>query len=475
MELERLFRELAPDVDFCSLRYESERSESLHVRQDVPLPVGSDADVGAMVTVIDKGGLGYAATPDLSRSGLERALRRAADWAKATAGHGVTDFSAIEMPHPTGSYATPVEKAWDSLDLASKVDMLVAESKRLKTDDRVVDWQVGLDYNHRETVYLTSEGGKVEQSFDFMVPGIDVTAHADGETISRSLGGRGACRQGGLEVLDAVRFREVGPELVEDALALLSAPPCPSGDMDLVLAPDQMILQVHESIGHPLELDRILGDERNYAGRSFVTLDMFGSFRYGSDLLNITHDPSRPFQFASYAFDDEGSASEREYLIQNGILVRALGGCVSQHRAGVPGVANSRASSWNRPPIDRMANVNLEPGTSSLEEMIGSVENGVYMKTNTSWSIDDSRNKFQFGCEWGQRIENGRLTHLVKKPNYRGISRTFWRNLAAVGNEDTLEVLGTPNCGKGEPSQAARAGHAAPACLFRDTAVFGGE
>src|SRR5262249_13529080 len=233
--------------------------------------------------------------------------------------------------------------------------------------------------------------------------------------------------------------------------------------------------QIHESIGHPLELDRILGDERNYAGRSFVSLDMFGSYRYGSDLLNITFDPTRPGELASYAFDDEGALATREEIIRAGILLRPLGALSSQVRAGRPGVANARASSWNRPPIDRMANLNLEPGTATVAGMIAAVERGIYMKTNCSWSIDDSRNKFQFGCEWGRLIEDGRLTTVVKNPNYRGISASFWRSLARVGDRSTVQVLGTPYCGKGEPSQVIRVGHAAPACVFTDVDVFGGD
>jgi predicted Zn-dependent protease len=236
-----------------------------------------------------------------------------------------------------------------------------------------------------------------------------------------------------------------------------------------------MILQIHESIGHPLELDRILGDERNYAGTSFVTPEMIGSYQYGSKLLNITYDPSRPEQFASYGFDDEGLKAQREYIIKEGVLLRTLGSSTSQARSGIPGVANSRASSWNRPPIDRMANLNLEPGTSTFDEMVGSIKHGVYMKTNRSWSIDDSRNKFQFGCEWGRLIEDGKITTLVKNPNYRGISATFWRNLKMTGDTSTFQVMGTPNCGKGEPNQVIRVGHASPTCVFADVDVFGGE
>jgi predicted Zn-dependent protease len=243
----------------------------------------------------------------------------------------------------------------------------------------------------------------------------------------------------------------------------------------VLLAPDQMVLQIHESIGHPLELDRILGDERNFAGTSFVTPDMFGTYRYGSEHLNITFDPTRPEELASYAYDDEGTPAEKTWLIRDGVLERPLGGAISQSRAGLPGVANSRAASWNRPPIDRMANLNLEPGTATFAALVEGIEHGVLLETNASWSIDDSRNKFQFGCERGTIIENGALRHVVKNPNYRGISAEFWRSLARVGNADTVRVLGTPFCGKGEPSQTIRVGHASPACVFTNVDVFGGE
>jgi predicted Zn-dependent protease len=428
-----------------------------------------------MVTVIDRGGLGYGATSDLSEGGLRRAAEQALEWAHRTAGHSVVDFSKIEMPRPSAEWRTPVRVPWESVSLNQKIDWLKAECARLKTDPRIVDWEATLWNVATESWYMTADGALGRQQFNYLVPVLRATANEGAETATRTLGGRGYCRQGGLEVLDDVGFRTAAPQIASDALELLTAPNCPSGKMDVVLAPDQMILQIHESIGHPLELDRILGDERNYAGTSFVTLDMLGTYRYGSDLLNVTYDPTLPSQFASYGFDDDGVPARKEFVIRNGILERALGSVVSQSRAGLAGVANARAQSWNRPPIDRMANLNLECGTSSLDEMIAAVEHGVYMKTNCSWSIDDSRNKFQFGCEWGQVIENGRLTNVVKKPNYRGISATFWRNLKMVGDASTHDVMGTPYCGKGEPNQVVRVGHASPACLFADVDVFGGE
>ena len=475
--LKRHFAQAKPAVDFCSLRFVEETSETLTVRQDVPEPAQLATSRGAMVTVIDGGGLGYAATSDLSGAGLCEAFRRAGDFARATAGRSVVDYREVAQPAPRGRYASPVARDAATLSRADKYALLAAESTACRVDDRIVDWETSLWSTRTRAAIFTSEGGDLRQDFDFVVPNVSVTAYAGGVSQTRTAAGQynGFCRQGGVEILEAFGMQGRGRETGEGALELLLAPNCPTGTMDVVLMPDQMMLQIHESIGHPLELDRILGDERNFAGTSFVTLDMIGHYRYGSALLNVTHDPTRPEQYASYGWDDDGLAADKQFLIRDGVLVRALGGSVSQARAGVAGVASTRACSWNRPPIDRMANLNVEPGTASLEELVGAVKLGVMMRTNMSWSIDDSRNKFQFGCEWGRVIREGRLCEVVKNPNYRGVSATFWRSLSGVGDAATFEVMGTPFCGKGEPSQVIRVGHASPACRFSGVDVFGGE
>lgn len=475
------FKEFAPAVDHCSIRVVEEDAEMISVRQDVPEPVQSSRDRGAMVTVVDGDGVGYAATSDLSDAGLKDAIARAHEWARLARGRSVFDGVPPELPRPNGRYATPVAKPL-RLSKAERIELLMRESTACKLDGRIVDWAALLWTTRTRQLIATADGGETFQQWEFTVPGLHVTAHEGGVTQTRSWGGRynGYCQQGGFEIVERSGFVGSGRLTAEEALQLLAAPNCPSGRMDVVLMPDQMMLQIHESIGHPLELDRILGDERNYAGTSFVTLDMFGTYRYGSPLLNVTYDPVRSEEFASFAFDDEGAPARREYLIKDGVLLRPLGGASSQQRArrqraDIAGVATTRACSWNRPPIDRMSNLNVEPGTSTLEEMIAATELGVLMKTNRSWSIDDSRNKFQFGCEWGQMIRNGRLAEVVRDPNYRGISATFWRSLAMVGRPETVEVMGTPYCGKGEPNQAIRVGHASPVCRFTGVDVFGAE
>jgi predicted Zn-dependent protease len=473
-DLKQVFHRALPKVDFASIRLHRDASWGLTVRNGVIEPVRTDDDSGYMVTVHHAGGQGYAASSDLSEAGIKKALEKAKAWAELSGTAAVTDFSKVAMPVSRGDFRSPVKESWDTIPLKAKFELL-QHASRVLTGPLVVDAVAELNRSLSKRIYLTSHGSEVYQEFDRILPELQVTVAKGQDVITRTFGRMAFVRQQGLEYLADVRFSEAGATVLDEALTLLHAPNCPTGTMDLLLSPDQMVLQIHESIGHPLELDRILGDERNYAGTSFVTLDMFGKYRYGSPLLNVTYDPSRHEQVASFNFDDEGKRAERQYIIKDGILIRPLGAGLSEQRADIDGVANSRADSWRRPAIDRMANLNVEPGEHDLDDMIARTERGVYMKTNCSWSIDDSRNKFQFGCEWAQLIENGKLTSVVKNPNYRGISAEFWRNLSMVGNQSTFEVLGTPNCGKGEPNQAVYVGHASPACLFSQVQVFGGE
>ena len=473
------FRRLAPaGLDHASLRVVEEHANTTRVRQDVVEPADRSIDRGAMVTVLAGDGIGYAATSDLSDAGLRAALDRAAQWARLSRGRSVF-AAAPTLPRAAGRYASATARPL-ALSAADRLDLLMRESKACRIDERIVDWEASLWTVRSRQMTAAVDGGETLQEYDFTIPALHVVAHAEGLTQTRSWGGRynGYCQQGGLEVIERSGFVGCGRATAEEALQLLAAPNCPTGRFDLLLMPDQMMLQIHESIGHPLELDRILGDERNYAGTSFVTLDMFGTYRYGSPLLNVTYDPTRSEEFASFAFDDEGSRARREHLIRDGVLLRPLGGTISQQRAArgdLGAVATARSCGWNRPPIDRMSNLNVEPGASTLDEMIASIDDGLLLKTNASWSIDDSRNKFQFGCEWGRRIREGRLAEVVRNPNYRGISATFWRSLAMVGDASTMEVMGTPYCGKGEPNQAIRVGHASPACRFDGVDVFGAE
>lgn len=480
------FLAVAPEVDFWSLRSVEDWRENITVRRDVLEPLRQRSSTGVMVTVIHGGGAGYASTSDLSEAGLRQAALSACAWAKRTAETGIVE-TAISTPPQRGHYQTRVERDWESMSLGDKISLLhtlnglLRSARSNKTGDpsrnaldRIVDWQASLSHRLTRTLLVSSDGARIEQSTSSVCPGLAVAANEGSETQVRTHGFGNLAQQGGLERLAEWQLEATAERLSREALDLLRAPECPSGLTDVLIMPAQMAIQIHESIGHPLELDRILGDERNYAGTSFVTKQMFGTYRYGSELLNITFDPAREGELASYAFDDDGTRAVHHFIIKDGILKRPLGSALSQQRAGLPGVANARASDWNRPPIDRMANLNMLPGGDNMAQLVASIDCGVLLDTNRSWSIDDSRNKFQFGCEYGRIIENGELKGMVKNANYRGVSATFWRSLSNVGDASTFEVCGTTSCGKGEPNQLISVGHAAPACVFRNVDVFSG-
>jgi len=463
-----------------SLRIVEERHEALAVTRGVVQPARLAIDRGAMVSVWLDGEIGYCATADLSPRGLQAAAERAVQWARAARDRGLA-LAGAPWPEPgSPSRHAPADDPLPGR--AELIELLQVEAAAMAHDPRVRHWSASLRTTSTCQRLWIDGALAACQSFRFVEPNLEATAVDAGRSQTRTLGGQynGFCRQGGGAALRDSGIVGGGARVADEALQLLGAPNCPDGPRDLLLSPDQMMLQIHESIGHPLELDRILGDERNFAGTSFVVPEMFGNYRYGSPLLDVSFDPGVPGEFASYAADDDGTPAQPRRLIEGGVLLRALGGALSQARARalgwpIEGVACSRASGWQRAPIDRMANLNLEPGDATLDSMIASVERGIWMQTNASWSIDDSRNKFQFGCEWARLIDNGCLGALVRNPNYRGISATFWRSLAAVGDRSTMQVLGTPYCGKGEPGQIVRVGHASPACLFRSVEVFGGE
>lgn len=471
--LQRRFAALQSTADFWSLRHVHETRASYSVRRQVAQAPSFVDDSGAMLTVRIGGVEAYAATSDLSQAGLQAALERAEQMARALAGHNLLDLGSLPYISEQSDDVMPGYE--QSLATAAHwFERLMAESALIPRDARLVDSHVGLTFTDHEQIYLNSTGACLRRAQRYVFPQIGVTASDEHDSQSRSFGGTHLARQGGAEVLAQLGVFGSAGRIADEALQLLLAPNTPSGPRDLLLMPDQMILQIHESIGHPLELDRILGDERNFAGTSFIRQEDFGHYPYGSPLLNVSFDPGVPGELACYRHDDDGTPAERQLLIRDGILQRPLGGALSQWRSGLPGVANSRACNWNRPPIDRMANLNLEPGDQPLAALIGGIERGILMSNNRSWSIDDARNKFQFGCEWGQLIENGELKGVVKNSNYRGISAQFWRGLKAVGDASTFEVMGTPYCGKGEPNQVIRVGHASPACVFADVDVFGG-
>lgn len=460
---------------WLGVRFVEEKTHLRSFKNGKPAQQFVQIDRGVMIEVFHQGHIGYCGTSDLTLPGIEAAFRAALVRTEALAQFSLCSFPQQVRPKAVGSYSSPLFQTVDATSLQNISSLLQKASSKLKGHEDIVAGRASLRLVETKQIYINSSGSQIDQSYVMVTTDFNSTAQRGSESQYRSDKGGARCLQIGLEALDEKEILHRCEQIAREAVQLLSAENCPTDTRDLLLAPDQMLIQIHETIGHPLEIDRILGDERNYAGWSFVQPEDFGKLQYGSNVMNVTFDPSMPGEFASYAFDECGNPAKKEFLIKDGKLLRGLGSLESQTRSGLNGVANFRAASWNRAPIDRMANINLEPGLSSFEEMVSQTEKGLYIQANTSWSIDDYRNKFQFGAEFGQLIENGRLTKVVKNPNYRGVTVPFWKSLKAVGNGHELELYGSPFCGKGEPNQIIRVGHAAPPCLFSNVEVFGGD
>lgn len=463
------------EIEWAGFREIRETQTIRHVRDGKPEANATSVSHGVMVEVLSQGQFGYAATSRTDAESLLAALERARIQALQASRFAVHRFTVAQRPAVNAEYHSTLQRPMGSVSPREINETLIEITHKLKRSPKIIRAAAFAETSEIEMHFVSTNGSDATQNFKIMSADFEAIAR-EGDVVQKRTahGFRGKTRQGGWELFLSSDLWEKVERVSEQALELAASESCPTETMSLVLMPDQMTLQIHESIGHPLELDRILGDERNFAGWSFVKLEDFGRLQYGSPLMNVTFDPTVSGELASYAFDDTGNLATREFLIQDGILRRALGGLESQKRSGIQGVANMRACSWNRAPIDRMANINLEPGKHSMNEIIASVEHGILMESNRSWSIDDFRNKFQFGCEYAKLIENGKVTRTVRNPNYRGITVPFWQNLKMVGDASTREVFGTPNCGKGEPNQIIRVGHASPVCMFENVEVFGG-
>ena len=470
IDLKKALDNINLKAEWIGLREVKETTTYRVIRDLNPESNHTNLDHGIMVEVLVDGQFGYFAINNINYESIQYAAKQAYNQALYASKYAIHSFNESVRPKSVGTYESPYKIK--DIPLDHLMDVLLKSNKKLKESSKIVSAISMARLVDMKMKFVSTNGSDFSQNFMYVGPGYRAIAQDGSIVQSRSY--MDQCQQAGMEVFDENRVLNKCENICREAVELLTAEECPTDTMDLVLHSDQMLLQIHESIGHALEVDRILGDERNYAGWSFVNLEDFGKLKYGSDIMNITFDPTIQNEFASYGFDDTGNKATKEFIIKEGILQRGLGGLESQERANVKGVANVRACSWNRAPIDRMANLNLEPGDSTFDEMISSVEKGIFMQTNRSWSIDDFRNKFQFGCEYGQLIENGKLTKTVKNPNYRAVSTPFWNSLKKVGNSDTFGIYGTPYCGKGEPNQCVRVGHAAPICVFDNIDIFGG-
>lgn len=411
---------------------------------------------------------GFAATNDLDGDGPRRVGEQATATAESSAVVPGPELHLADVTVAQDHWETAVLEDPFALAVSEPADLLTAVSAQMVAAGAALG-RAFLHFWDTQQWFVSSQGHRISQHLVESGGGMSAMAIGEHETQIRSYPQSfGHYLAGGYEVVRGFDLGAHADRLAEEAQALLSAPVCPAGERDLILDASQVALQIHESVGHAIELDRILGWEAAFAGTSFLDLAELGRLRYGSDLMNITADATIPGAMGSFGYDDEGTPAQRVDIVRDGTWVGVLSGRDSAHLAGLPPGGMVRGDGFSRLPMVRMTNVGLEPGESSLEEMIADTKDGVLMATNRSWSIDDRRLNFQFGCEVGWEITNGQRGRMLRNPTYTGITPRFWAGMDRLGNDDERVLWGLPNCGKGQPMQTAHTGHPAPPARFRD-------
>jgi TldD protein len=462
---------------YAEARHVVRVDEDLAVRNGAVERADRDASEGIGVRVRVGGAWGFAATRDVSRAGAERALARAiaiAEALPAAAARPRTD-----EPAARGHWASPCEVDPFALPLEEKLGLLAAAEAAMRGDARLVRTEAVASATRIAQAFASTEGAACTQVRTECGAGLSAAAVGDDGSLqvrSHPSAHGGLARQAGWEHVLALDLVGHAPRVAAEAVALLVAPPCPSGPTTVVIGAEQLALQIHESIGHALELDRILLGEAAYAGTSWITaadLRAAEPLRYGSDALTVTADATLHGGLGTFAWDDEGTAARRTVLIDRGRLVGALSDRESAAVAGLPASSGcARASGFDRQPVVRMTNVSIEPGDAgTLEDLLADTEDGIYLETNRSWSIDDRRLHFQFATEVAYEIRGGELRRLYRNPSYHGVTPRFWASLDAVCSAEAWSLWGVTNCGKAEPGQLMSVSHGAAPARFRDVEV----
>ncbi len=468
-----LERALQAGATYADVRVVRRTTENIQTKNGHVEAVSSGESAGFGVRVLADGAWGFASSRQIDAEEMERVAELAVRIARASALVKQADVSLAPVEPARGRFESPCQKDPFEVPLAEKTALLLDADAALRRSPRVTVSEATMDFFREEKTFASTEGSYLEQTKTESGAGVVATATEAGEVQVRSYpaafgGDYAAAGYEFIEGLDLVRGAETAGQ---EAGELLDAPQCPSGETDIILEGQQLALQVHESCGHPIELDRVFGTEASYAGTSFLTTDKRNTFRYGSDIVNLTADATLPGALGSFAYDDEGVPAQRTPIVEQGIFRGYLSSRETAARLGETSSGAMRADGWNRIPLIRMTNINLEPGDWSLDEMIRDTREGLYLASNKSWSIDDKRLNFQFGTEAAWEIRDGSLSRLLKNATYPGITYQFWRACDAIARKREWRVWGLPNCGKGEPAPVAHVGHGVSSARFRGVRV----
>jgi TldD protein len=465
-------------ASYADARIVDSRSRSLATKNGKVSHASDSESLGIGIRVICDGAWGFAAADELARNAVEEVAARAVAIAKASARVKQEDVRLAPEKPAAAEWTTPFQIDPFSISTDQNLDLLFAIDKELCATAGVTLAETNLNFHREEQWFVSSEGANIHQTKYSTGAGYAAFAFAGNDIQKRSYPTSygGQWQNKGYELIHELQLVENARRIGEEAVALHKADQCPEGVFTIILEGSQLGLQIHESIGHPIELDRVLGMEANFAGTSFLTLDKLRNLRYGSDLVNVVADARQEHGpgLGTFGFDDEGVAAQCTPIISNGLFTGYLTSRETAHTIGAGRSGGTlRAENWNRLPIIRMTNVSLLPGEKplSLEQLVEDTDRGVLMLTNRSWSIDDKRYNFQFGTEMGWEIKNGKRIRMLKNCSYSGITTEFWNSLDAICSRDAWTLWGTPNCGKGQPQQVMGTGHGAAASRFRNVKV----
>jgi TldD protein len=461
---------------YADVRVLDARYRNLSTKNGKIGTLSESESLGLGIRVIAEGAWGFASTDQMTRERIEATAALAVAIARASA--RVKKRDVILVPEETilAAWITPIEKDPFAVPLETMINLLLRADEEMRRAPGVTLAEAGMSFTRLEQFFASTQGSEIKQVKTISGAGIVATSFADNEIQKRSypnsFGGQFA--GAGYELVEGLQLVENAQRVGEEAVALHKAEQCPEGQRTILLDSSQLGLQIHESIGHPIELDRVLGMEANFAGMSFLTLDNLRKLRYGSEIVNVVADARLEHGpgLGTFGFDDEGVPAQCIDIIKDGLF---MGYLTSRDTAQAIGLARSggtmRAESWNRIPIIRMTNVSLLPGTWSLADLIADTDDGIFFETNRSWSIDDRRYHFQFGTEIAWEIKGGKKARMLKNPSYSGITTEFWNSCDAICDRRHWTLWGTPNCGKGQPMQTMGTGHGAAPARFRNVKV----
>ena len=460
-------------ASYADVRVVEARSQIIEVKNRKVATLQEPSSAGVGIRVLIDGAWGFAASADLELEEVERCARLACRVARASARVRREPIRLSRLEPYRARWETPLARDPFSVSLADKIALLVEATGVMEREPKVRVAQGGLHFWEERKRFASTEGARIEQRI--VHSGAGISAWAAGETdlqvrsYPNSFGGQ--YESAGYELVERLDLAGHAAETAATAAALLEAPLCPAGTTTVILDGSQVSLQVHESCGHPAELDRALGHEANFAGTSFLTPDQLGTLRYGSQVVNLVADATSARGLGTFGFDDEGVPAQKVDLVREGRFVGYLTSRETAPLVGLESNGTMRAEAWSHIPLIRMTNINLEPGAWKLEDLIADTDEGIYMETNRSWSIDDRRYNFQFGTEVGREIKRGKLGRLLRNCTYTGITPEFWNRCDGVCDASDWEIWGTPTCGKGQPSQVMRTAQGASAARFRDVQV----